>query len=97
MKHFIKTKKVNFRISNSLARTLVINNFSFQSENKRTCFILNNANVSYFHVIKTVSLSHFYLLVLNKKYRVSKKLYILLKDFTLQKERLSKFIVSPLI
>jgi DNA (cytosine-5)-methyltransferase 1 len=79
MKYSISLKNSSFDISKSLAKTLkkTKNKLSFKDETrgKRTVFIFKDFDLSFFKIRKTTSKTHFYILFLDKKYRVNKQLY----------------------
>jgi hypothetical protein len=70
-------KNSTFSVSNSIAETLIKNSDDFQSytKYKDVIFILNDNNISYFRIVQANSSSHLYVILSNKKYRVSNALY----------------------
>jgi hypothetical protein len=108
MKYLIKIQTSSFEISHLLANALdnSKNNFTPIVQNKTKVFILNDSHTPFFQAIPTTSLTHFYVSVFGKKYRISGVLYSfflssLLIDKAILTNKLDigtfdKNIVSPL-
>jgi len=81
MKFFIKIYNSTFTISNSLANAIRKNNINFQLDikNGSTVFIFESYPY-FFKFIETISLTHFYITFLSKRYRVNKEFYTFLKS-----------------
>ena len=105
MTYSVKFQNTLYNISKSLANTLLNKNFISETVNKQTIFLLNDHNVWFFLLVVTGSPTHFYISFLQKKFRVSKNLFTVLKSFlnkpltNVKKWEPSKFdetVVSPL-
>ena len=102
MKNFVDFSNNSvFPISVSIA-TLIKNRLPFQmdSQDKNQTLILEDSSRAFFQVVPTTSSSHFYVKVLNKKYRVCKKFYDYLNsqsnsDKTKATKSLDKFYTKP--
>lgn len=102
MKYFVKFSNNSvFSISVSIA-ILIKKHLSFRidSQGKNQTLILEDSSRSFFQLVSTASSSHFYVLILNKKYRVCKKFYHYLNSqFNLNKVKpiksLDKFYTKP--
>ena len=111
IKYSICFKNTSFNISESLAKTLkkTKNKLLFKTETlgKCTVFIFKNSDFSFLKIIETTSETHFYIFILEKKYRISKNLFnhlnicsnmILNKNDVKQKKGwLDKFYTKPKI
>jgi hypothetical protein len=97
MKFYIQIKKYNFLISNSIAFQLKNTETNYQVEvlKENVIFILKDYT-KLFTVIPTISLTHFYVRVSSKKYRISKELYYFL-NLTVKPNKKNKTITPPLI
>jgi len=104
MKYFVKFNDFTFEISKTIADTLkkTYNNFTLETQDKKQILTFNNSILSSFQAVKTTSQTHFYILILNKKYRINKSLYTFLtqnfteKSGTLKKSRI-KTVRSPIV
>lgn len=76
-KYSISINHSLYDVSTSIANAFVRSNFSPQPYVKDgvTIFLLNNTDISFFQVASTTSLTHFYILILGKKHRISYTLY----------------------
>ena len=81
MKFFIKFNDFTFEISKTLADALKKNytNVSLETQGNSQTLTLNESILFSFQVVKTTSQTHFYVLISNKKYRISKNLYSFLE------------------
>jgi DNA adenine methylase len=101
-KYFLNSNEQFHNISSSLANALNESGLNFQSyvKDRNIVFLLHETNISYFQLVPTVSLSHFNVLFLGKKYRVSSSLYSFfistLSSVNTVPEKLIKTVVSPL-
>jgi hypothetical protein len=97
-----------YEISASIADAFIRNNFDFQPcvKDGVTIFLLNSTDISFFQVVSTTSLSHFYIMFSGKKFRISGDLYSFLlsalnPDITVPEKKINvnkfcKTAVSPL-
>jgi hypothetical protein len=80
MKNFIKVNNSRYSISTALARHLKENHIGTQVKfkDKEYHFVLGNSLFQYFQPILTDSLTHFYVFISGKKYRICKGLFKIL-------------------
>jgi len=104
MKYSIILKNSSFDISESLAKTLkkTKNKLLFKTEirDKRAVFILKDSALPFFNVVKTISKTHFYALILNKKRRINSHLYLFILStisYGRTLKKVDKVVASPLI
>jgi len=92
MKFSIKLRNFIFSISGSLANVITKSalNFKLDTKKKHTIFILEDSSFSFFQVVPTSSLTHFYVLILGKKYRLGKKFYNFLNSQSTKSGGISK-------
>merc|ERR1711971_538930 len=101
-KYFVSLNGSSYSVSSSIANVLIYNSFTFPSyvQNENIVFVLNKSNVRCFQLTSTASLSHFYVYIFNKKYRVGKHLYLSLNCFVThanQNRRNREVVVKPLV
>jgi hypothetical protein len=77
MKYFVTFKNSNYSVSKVLANALTKSNFNFPSslQDETTVFVLDGFNISFFQLVPTTSLSHFYILLSGKKCRITRVFY----------------------
>ena len=82
MKYFIKFDNSSFTISNSIVNALTSNNFNFKKEvhNKSIELVMNDFDIPFLQIVETTSVKNYYVLILNRKYRISKQLYTFLNS-----------------
>ena len=81
MKYSIKFNDFAFEISKTIADTLKKNytDVFLETQGNSQTLTLNESILSSFQVVLTTSQTHFYVLISNKKYRISKNLYTFLE------------------
>ena len=81
MNYFVKINNFTFEISKTIANTLKKNyaDVFLETQGNSQTLTLNESILSSFQVVKTTSQTHFYVLISNKKYRISKNLYSFLE------------------
>jgi len=82
MKYFIKFNNSSFEVSNSIINALTSNDVNFKKEvhNKNIELIMNDFNIPFLQIVETTSVTHYYVVILNRKYRTSKQLYTFLNS-----------------
>jgi len=90
-----------YNINLPIANALINSAFNFHSyiKDENLVFILDDNNISFLKGISTTSLSHFYVSISDKKYRINKQLYLSLKVFITQfiKSKFNpKTVVKPI-
>jgi hypothetical protein len=79
MRFSIRFKKLSFKVSDSIADVIIKNDISLGTKTKtkknHIVFFLDDSCLPFFQTVKTYSLSHFYVLIFSKRYRICKELY----------------------
>ena len=100
MKYFFKFKNLSFNTCNSIVKLINTQKkklFKTEIKEKYTSFILNDDNISLFQIVPTNSPTHFYVLISNKRYRITKQFYKFLTERSKKAGKQDKFYTKPKI